>query len=132
MNLQDTKDYQDYWRGKVGRPVQRICNLGFQWLPSNYDPLTTIDAEKWAAHFLQVLRENPEIIIDHDFMLTWFSNAIMRGYDERCWQSLQYKRSIRRALFSRWNWRHYAIADWLSPKLRGPEWRKHLGLEGAK
>lgn len=108
---------QDYWRGKASTPTQRVCNLGLEWLPKDYDVLKSFDAERWSAMFLQTLREHPEIIIDHEFMVTWFANALMRGYDEYHWRTVGYKRMVRRALFPWWHWKHWAIADVLYPKL---------------
>lgn len=93
---------QDYWRGKASEPIQRTCNLGFQWLPKDFNVLETFDAQKWAAQFLQTLRENPQIVIDHDLMVAWFANALMRGYDEHHWRSEKYKKQVRRALFPWW------------------------------
>ena len=96
-----------YWEGKLSIPTQVTCNLGFTWLPANYDVLKSFDAQHWAAAFLDTLRNNPEIIIDHDLMVTWFANALMRGFDEHYWRTPEYKRMIRRALFPWWNWRRY-------------------------
>ena len=78
------------------------AQLGLPWLPANFDVLRSFDAEHWAAAFLQVLRENPDIRVDHDPMRTWFANALMRGYDEKTWRSKEYKRQIRRALIPWW------------------------------
>lgn len=85
----------------------RVCNLGLPWLPKNYDVLKSFDAERWAAKFLETLHDNPEIVIDHDLMVGWFANALMRGYDEHYWQTSEYKRKVRHALFPWWNWRHW-------------------------
>lgn len=111
------ENQSNYWDGKVSEPTLRICNLGLQWLPKDYDVLESFDAQKWAGAFLQTLREHPEIIIDHELMVTWFSNALMRGYDQHRWQTLEYKRSVRRCLFPWWNWKHWAVADRIHPKL---------------
>jgi hypothetical protein len=86
-------------------------------LPKNFSVHRTFDAQLWAAYFLETLRQNPEIIIDHDLMATWFANALMRGYDEHRWRTLEYKRTVRRALFPWWNWKHWGLADILCPKL---------------
>jgi hypothetical protein len=46
------------------------------------DLLQTMDAQKWAAEFMRIIRdESLDIKIDQDFMVTWFANAIMVGYD---------------------------------------------------
>ena len=39
------------------------------------------DAKIWAKEFIKVIKNNPDIIIDEDLMLGWFTNAIMAGYD---------------------------------------------------
>jgi len=106
-----------YWFGKLSEPTARTCNLGFKWLPENFNVHQTFDGQLWAAYFLETLRQNPDIIIDHELMYTWFANALMRGYDESRWQSLYYKRSVRRALFPWWNWKHWGFSDVLCPKL---------------
>lgn len=100
-------DTQTYWEGKGSQPEQRTCNLGLPWVPEDFDPFKSFDAQLWAASFLNTLREHPEIIIDHDLMVSWFANALMRGYEERTWQTPEYKRSIRRALHPWWSWRRY-------------------------
>ena len=40
-------------------------------------PLPSFDARDWAAAFCKI---NPQA--DEEIMLTWFANALMRGYDE--------------------------------------------------
>jgi hypothetical protein len=40
-------------------------------------PLPSFDAHDWARAFCKL---NPSI--DEDLMVTWFANALMRGYDE--------------------------------------------------
>ena len=90
--------------------VQRECNLGLRWLPHSFKALDSFDAQHWAASFLDTLRENPQIIIDHDLMVCWFANALMRGFDEHYWRTPQYKRMIRRALHPWWSWRRYWVA----------------------
>lgn len=42
-------------------------------------PLPSFDARDWAAHFLKI---NPDCGIDEGVMISWFANALMRGYDE--------------------------------------------------
>jgi hypothetical protein len=42
----------------------------------------SFDARDWANEFVQLVKENPSIATDVDTMVTWFSSAIMRGYDE--------------------------------------------------
>ena len=65
-----------------GEPVTINCNLGLPWLPKDFKVNETFDAQKWAASFLQTLREHPEITIDHDFMVAWFAYALMKGIQE--------------------------------------------------
>lgn len=85
-----------------GEHVTINCNLGLPWLPKDFKVNETFDAQKWAASFLQTLREHPEITIDHDFMVAWFANALMKGYDEHRFRSKEYKRSIRRIMVPWW------------------------------
>ncbi len=40
-------------------------------------PLPSFDAQDWAAAFC---KRNPGF--DHDTMVAWFANALMRGHDE--------------------------------------------------
>ena len=87
--------------------VQRECNLGLSWLGKDYNVLLSFDAQRWAAAFLDTLRNHPEIIIDHDLMVTWFANALMRGFDEHYWRTPEYKRMIRRALNPWWSWKRW-------------------------
>jgi hypothetical protein len=49
---------------------------------TNDDFSQSFNAEPWAAAFVARVRENPSIATDEGTMLTWFANAIMRGYDE--------------------------------------------------
>ncbi len=48
--------------------------------PSN--PLPSFDARVWARSFMDHNAVNPEIARDEETMVTWFANALMRGYDE--------------------------------------------------
>ncbi len=41
----------------------------------------TDDARQWADHWLQTVRDHPEIATDHATMTGWFANAIMAGHD---------------------------------------------------
>lgn len=41
-----------------------------------------MDAQVWAHEFMEFWKENPIHIMDEEFMLGWFANAIMAGYDE--------------------------------------------------
>jgi hypothetical protein len=43
-------------------------------------PLPSFDAKDWAEAFCQIISDGRAI--DEDFMVTWFANALMRGYDE--------------------------------------------------
>ena len=93
---------ENYWEGKATKPTTLVANLGLRYLPKDFDAHQSFDAQHWASHFLDTLRENPDIIVDHALMTIWFANALMRGYDEKTWRSREYKRSIRRALVPWW------------------------------
>lgn len=41
-----------------------------------------VDARVWAREWLRTIEQNPQVPTDHDTMVTWFSNAIMAGYDD--------------------------------------------------
>jgi hypothetical protein len=100
----------NYWEGKVTKPEQRTCNLGVEGAtphPLMSNPLPSFDAEIWAAAFISTLRRNPEIIVDHSLMVTWFANALMRGYDEHRYSTKEYKASVRRILHPWWSWKRY-------------------------
>jgi hypothetical protein len=66
------------------------------------DTLKSFDARVWAHDFVKTVTENPSIATDEETMTTWFSGALMRGYDEYYWKTPEYKRSIRRALYPWW------------------------------
>jgi hypothetical protein len=40
-----------------------------------------VDAQKWAAEFCKIARDKGHDL-DEGWMLTWFANAIMAGYDK--------------------------------------------------
>jgi len=97
------------------------CGSTIQWLPADcthhwhervvvgadFKVHESFDAEHWAAFFFATLKANPDIVIDHELMVAWFANALMRGYDEREWRTPEYKRQIRRALHPWWSWKRY-------------------------
>lgn len=60
----DHAEFEAEWSGKD--PKQRP-----DW------PLPSFDARDWADEFCRI---NPDA--NHDVMLSWFANALMRGYDE--------------------------------------------------
>lgn len=53
--------------------------------PSRDDPnwpLPSFDAKDWAEAFCAIVAKNHEIALDEGWMIGWFANALMRGYDE--------------------------------------------------
>lgn len=46
-------------------------------------PLPSFDARDWAEAFVKCAKEHPDIATDEGTMMSWFANALMRGYDER-------------------------------------------------
>ena len=38
-------------------------------------------AGAWAEFFMETLKENPDLEIDEDLMLSWFANAMMAMHD---------------------------------------------------
>lgn len=55
------------------------------------------DARIWAHEFCRL---NPGA--DFDLMLTWFANALMAGWDEHRFRSIEYKKQIRRITVPWW------------------------------
>lgn len=43
--------------------------------------IENIDARDWAKCFVESVKENSEIATDVETMITWFSHALMVGYD---------------------------------------------------
>jgi hypothetical protein len=93
---------KDFAKASLGERIPIVCNLGLPWLPKNFNVVLSFNADHWAASFLQTLRENPAIVIDHSLMVTWFANSLMAGYDHRHFQSKEYKRQIRACLVPWW------------------------------
>ena len=53
--------------------------------PSRDDPnwpLPSFDARDWAASFCEIAAKNGHPGIDEGWMIGWFANALMRGFDE--------------------------------------------------
>lgn len=47
-------------------------------------PLPSFDARDWARAFIAAATKHEWLHkIDEEIMITWFANALMRGYDER-------------------------------------------------
>jgi hypothetical protein len=44
-------------------------------------PLPSFDARNWAKAFMKI--KDRGAVVDEEWMVTWFANALMRGYDER-------------------------------------------------
>jgi hypothetical protein len=55
--------------------------------------LNTFDAVVWGKAFCKI---HPQV--DLDLAISWFANALMRGYDQRYWESDEYKNSIKEVL----------------------------------
>lgn len=45
-------------------------------------PLPSFDARDWAHSFCATARRLHGLDIDEDWMVSWFANALMRGYDQ--------------------------------------------------
>jgi len=39
------------------------------------------DGQAWAQFFMKTIEENPDIVIDEEFMMGWFCNAMMAMCD---------------------------------------------------
>ncbi len=46
-------------------------------------PLPSFDARDWAKAFCEIAAKTGHPGIDEGWMISWFANALMRGYDER-------------------------------------------------
>lgn len=68
----------------------------------NDDFYRSFDARVWAKAFSEHVAANPAIATDEECMTTWFASALMRGYDEQHFRSVEYKRSVRRAVVPWW------------------------------
>ena len=64
--------------------------------------IQSFDARVWAKEFVEYVKTTPTIATDEATMVTWFANALMRGYDEHHWRTKEYKRSVRRVLVPWW------------------------------
>lgn len=45
-------------------------------------PIHSFDAMVWAKSFISHYETVPNFVIDEEIMISWFANALMRGYDE--------------------------------------------------
>ena len=45
----------------------------------------SFDAWDWARDFCETVGKNPTIPHDVETMMSWFANALMRGWDEKSW-----------------------------------------------
>lgn len=57
------------------------CDLLHKAMMDGVEPVLGFDAGKWADEFMRVWDGKMDLIQRSD-MLGWFSNALMRGYDE--------------------------------------------------
>ena len=68
--------------------------------PSRDDPtwpLPSFDARDWAEAFCKIAREKGHDL-DEEWMVTWFANALMRGYDEHARRTTKHARDAKTAL----------------------------------
>lgn len=49
-------------------------------------PLPSFDAVDWAKAFCETAAKQGHPGIDESWMVGWFANALMRGYDEAHWR----------------------------------------------
>ena len=52
-------------------------------------PLPSFDARDWAESFCKIAAGLGHPGIDEGWMISWFANALMRGYDEACMRKAQ-------------------------------------------
>ena len=48
----------------------------------DYGDYRSFDGMDWARAFISCVRGNPVVALDEVMMAGWFSNALMRGYEE--------------------------------------------------
>lgn len=56
-------------------------------MTTNTDFTQSFDARDWAKAFVEHVEKNPSIATDEGTMISWFANALMRGYDEHAWRN---------------------------------------------
>lgn len=62
---------------RIADRIEKACEpIAKSQLPAS------TDARVWATEWLETISKNPSIPTDKETMVTWFSNAIMAGYDE--------------------------------------------------
>lgn len=75
------------------------------------------DATVWAQEFAAIAKTKYGADLDQEWLITWFSNAIMTGYDRRSplskfWRSFEYARwSIVNGYMPEWSWRDWRF-EW--------------------
>jgi hypothetical protein len=70
-------------RETKGSAGQRVESVAPTVRPTGSRPFNeSFDARDWATAFVEHVRANPDIATDEGTMISWFANAIMRGYDE--------------------------------------------------
>lgn len=68
--------------------------------PSRDDPtwpLPSFDARDWAKQFMATAERIGRDKIDEELMVTWFANALMRGYDEAARRTPRWRGPSRRS-----------------------------------
>jgi len=98
-----TKRFPDVPRRSLLAALLGLCGAKLGWSATRESPKTkpwihgfwffipkaqekiyrSFDARDWARAFVAHVQTNPAIATDQDTMVTWFANALMRGYDER-------------------------------------------------
>jgi len=65
--------------------------------PSRGDPnwpLPSFDAKDWAEAFCAIVAKNHGIALDEGWIIGWFANALMRGFDEHAMHTAQVPQKI--------------------------------------
>lgn len=75
-------------------------------------PLPSFDARDWARSFCEIAAKNGHHDIDEGWMISWFANALMRGYDENARRVGKLLGHVRNATDiqrspGNWNCNHY-------------------------
>lgn len=61
-------------------------------------PLPSFDAKDWAEAFCKTAEKLGHPGIDEDWVMGWFANALMRGYDEHAMRAAAADRQAKTAL----------------------------------
>ena len=94
----------------------------------------SFDAQEWARAFIKQVRIEPGTATDEGALTAWFSNALMRGYNEGCRNERKhYEELLAKAEYRAKTDGLRAGYDegfkWGSAKLKGGTWKRGTEIE---